>query len=177
MAQAAMTKIALALCLLLVGCKHRDKKIRVQQTDEEGSALLSVIHMADPKAAPQLMSGFYSVEEGTWRWAMGKFAVALRPPRGAAVKGATLHLRFTLVPASIDKLKTISLAASVNGTPLSPESYTQPGAFDYSRDVDAKLLEGDSVNVEFTLDKFLPAGALEQRELGAIVTSAGLEAK
>jgi hypothetical protein len=169
--------LALMVCLLPAGCKHREKKIRVQQTDEDSAALASVIHMADPKAAPQLMNGFYSVEQGTWRWTMGKFALALRPPRGAAVKGATLHLRFTIVAASIERLKTISLSATVNSTPLSPETYTQPGAYDYSREVDARLLAGDSVNVEFALDKFLPAGAIETRELGVIVTSAGLEAK
>ena len=48
---------------------------------------------------------------------------------------------------------------------------------EYTRDVDRKLLVGDAVNVEFTLDKFLPAGAIEQRELGVIATSVGFEAK
>src|SRR6266568_3169366 len=101
--------IALAVCLLLpAGCRNRDRKIRVQQTDEDTATLASVIHMGDPKAAPQLLSGFYNIEENAWRWTMGKFAVALRPPRNASVRGATLHLKFVIPPAVIEKVKTTS---------------------------------------------------------------------
>jgi hypothetical protein len=171
-----------AVCLLVVcattsGCKRRERKIRVQQTEEESSALASVIHMGDPKTAPQLIKGFYPIESNAWRWTAGSFAVALRPPHNAAMKGATLHLRFALPEAILTRLKTVSLSASVNGAPLSPETYTQSGDFDYAREIDSKLLQGDAVNVEFTLDKFVPAGLIEQRELGVIATSAGLEAK
>ena len=105
------------------------------------------------------------------------FAVALRPPRNASVRGATLHLKFVIPPAVIEKVKTTSVSATVSGTALSKESYTQPGEFDYSRDVEGRLLPGESVNVEFTMDKFLTAGMVEQRELGLIVTSVGFEAK
>jgi hypothetical protein len=168
---------ALAVCLLLTGCKHRDRKIRVQQTEEDAVGLASMIHMSDPRAAPQLLKGFHGIEEQSWRWTMGQFSVALRPPRNAALKGATLHFKFTVPEAVIAKVKTVSLSASVNGTALSPETYTQAGQFDYSRDVDGKLLAGEGVNVEFTLDKFLPAGTVETRELGVIATSVGFEVK
>ncbi len=168
---------ALLVCLLLTGCKRRDRKIRVEQTEEDSLTMASVIHMSDTRAAPQLLKGFYSIEEKSWRWTMGQFAVALRPPKNGALNGATLHFKFTLPPAVLAKVKTVSLSASVNGTPLSRETYTEPGEFDYSRAVDAKLLTGDAVTVEFTLDKFLPAGSVETRELGVIATSVGFEAK
>src|SRR6266404_4698838 len=96
----------LSVCLLLGGCKRRDKKVRVQQTDEDSATLASVIHMGDPKAEPQLLKGFYNIESNTWRWTMGKFAVALRPPRGAAIRGATLHLKFVLPETVLAKIKT-----------------------------------------------------------------------
>ena len=169
--------VALCVCLLPAGCKRRDRKIRVQQTDEDTATLASVIHMGDPKVAPQLLNGFFNIESDSWRWTMGKFAVALRPPRNAAVKGATLHLKFVLPEAVISKIKTTSISAKVGTVTLSPETYTQPGEFDYSRDVDSKLLTGESVNVEFTMDKFLTAGMVEARELGVIATSVGFEAK
>ena len=168
---------ALAVCLLLAGCKHRDRKVRVQQTEEDGASLASVIEMRDPHVARQLVTGFHPIEEKSWRWTMGQFAVALHPPRNAALKGATLHFKFTLPEAILSKVKTVSISAKVNGAALSPETYTEAGTFDYSRDVDPKLLSGDSVNVEFTLDKFIPAGEVEQRELGVIATSVGFEAK
>jgi hypothetical protein len=176
-------RVAVALCVCLLGaaaldgCKRRERKIRVQQTDEDTATLASMIQMGDPKAAPQLLKGFYNVESNTWRWTMGKFAVALRPPRNASVKGATLHFKFVLPEAVLSKIKTTSISATVNGTPLSAETYTQPGEFDYSREVDGKLLPGEAVNVEFSMDKFLTAGMVESRELGVIATSLGFEAK
>jgi hypothetical protein len=169
---------AVAVCLLLLtGCKRRDRKIRVQQTEEDTVSMASMIHMSDTRAAPQLLKGFYSIEEKSWRWTMGQFSVALRPPRNAALNGATLHFKFTLPEAVLAKVKTVSLSASINGKALSPETYTQAGEFDYSRDVDAKLLTGEGVTVDFTLDKFLPAGMVETRELGVIATSVGFEVK
>ena len=83
----------------------------------------------------------------------------------------------TLPEAVLSQVKAVTLSASVAGTALPPESYTKPGEFDYARDVDAKLLTGDSATVEFALDKFIPAGVVEQRELGVIATSVGFAAK
>jgi len=170
--------LTLGLCLVsLTGCKRRDQKIAVQQTDEDSATLATMIFMGDAKTAPQLLKGFYNMEQGAWRWTMGQFAVALRPPRSGAVRGATLHLKFVFPEAVQSKLKSISLSAALNGNPLGAEAYTKAGELEYTRDIDRKLLVGDAVNVEFTLDKFLPAGAIEQRELGVIATSVGFEAK
>jgi len=170
--------MTLGLCLLLLaGCRQREKKIRIQQTDEDSATLASVIHMGDAKAAPQLLKGFHSIEENSWRWTTGQFAVALRPPRNAAIRGAVLRLKFVLPDAVLSKVKKVSLSAAVNGTSLPPETYEKSGELEYTRDVDGKLLSGEAVNVEFTLDKFLPAGEIEQRELGVIASSVGFEAK
>ena len=170
--------IALGGCLLLLsGCKHRERKVQVL-TDEESAVLASVVQMGDAKVAPQLLKGFHSVEENSWRWTMGQFAVALRPPRNGAIRGAVLHFKFVLPEAILAKVNNrISLSAAVNGTPLPPETYTKAGEFDYARDVDSKLLAGEAVNVEFTMDKVVPAGMIEQREFGVIATSVGFEAK
>ncbi len=170
--------VALGLCLLLLGgCKNRQKRVSVPQTDEESGALSSVIYMGDAKSAPQLLKGFHAVEGNAWRWTMGHFAVALKPPRNAAVRGATLRLKFALPDAVIASAKKVTLSATVGGTPLPPETYSQAGDFEYTRDVDPKLLAADAVNVEFALDKYIPAGTLESRELGVIASSVGFEAK
>ena len=170
--------VVLGVCLLLfAGCKRREKMVRVQQTDEDSATLASVIHMGDPKAAPQLVKGFYNIEANTWRWTAGSFAVALRPPRNAAVRGAVLHFKFALPEAVLSKVQKVSLSVAVNGTPLAPETYAKAGEFDYSRDVPGSALLGEGVNVEFAMDKFLAAGVVEQRELGVIATSVGFEAK
>ena len=165
--------LALMFLLSLFACK-REKRLRVQ-TEEEPPRLAMMLSMADPRAKTQLVSGFYSLENNAWRWTSGKFTVTLRPPRGAETKGAYLKLKFNLPEVVINPLKKVSLSATVNGTALSPESYTQPGEYTYTREVPAKEFTGDSVKVEFKLDKTLPPQGSDKRELGLIATMVGFE--
>ena len=170
------TVVVLVALAALGGCKRKEK-IRVVETDESGGTLQSVVHVADPKAEPQLLQGFYNVEQNAWRWTASKFSVALRPPGGASQKGATLVLKLSVPDPVIQKLKAVSISAAIGGTQLSPETYTQSGEFTYTRDIDARLLAGEAVNIDFALDKFLAPGEADQRELGVVVTTIGLEAK
>ncbi len=159
-----------------VGCK-RGKKKRVEATDEVGPVLSSVVNMADPRASVQLLKGFHDVEGNAWRWTMGKFAVTLRPPLNAPQKGATLVVKLSIPDAVMDKLKSTTLTANVNGAAIPGETYTKTGDYTYSKDVPASALSADAVTVEFALDKYLPPGAMDQRELGVVVSSIGFEAK
>jgi hypothetical protein len=43
--------------------------------------------------------------------------------------------------------------------------------------VDASLISGDAVRIDFQLDKAIAPGASDLRELGIVVESAGLVAK
>ena len=166
-----------AIALLAApGCRSKPK-VKVQATEEEAPQLASMVHVADPKVAPQLINGFYPVEDRAWRWTAGKFAVLLRPPRTSADKGAILKLSFAVPDPVIAQLKTVSIGATLNGTSLPPETYKQAGEFTYTRDVPANVMSGEAVKVEFALDKALPPGALDQRELGVVVSAVGFEPK
>jgi hypothetical protein len=167
---------ALPLLLAPLGCR-RSRKVKVQATEEEAPRMASIIHMSDPKTASQLVSGFYDVEQNAWRWAQKRFSVVLRPPTGAAQRGAALNLRFTVPDVVITRLQSVTISASVNGSPLPPETYSKPGEFTYSRDVPPNLLTGESVRVDFTLDKAMAPSEADQRELGVVVLSVGLELK
>jgi hypothetical protein len=165
--------LVLSLALAPVGCKrHRRVTIR---TVEEGPALVSVVATADPHVAAQLLSGFYGVEQNSWRWTAGRFSVLLRPPRTAAANGAVLQLKFAIPDVALAKMKAVSLSAYVNGTALAPESYTQAGQFIYSRDVPANLLAGDVARVDFSLDKTIAPTAADRRELGVVVSLVGFQ--
>ncbi|MBI3280269.1 MAG: hypothetical protein HYZ57_10555 [Acidobacteria bacterium] len=168
--------VLLAVLLGVSGCKCKDK-IRVETTEESGTTLASTVHVADPQASVQLLKGFHEVEQNAWRWTTGRFSVTLRPPIRAAEKGATLQVKFALPEAVIDRVKSTTLTANVNGAPLAGETYSKPGDYTYSRDVPASALAGDAVTAEFALNKFLPPGAVDQRELGIVVSSIGLEPK
>jgi hypothetical protein len=153
------------------------------ETIEEASppsteAAANIIHTAEPGSAPQLISGFYHVENNAWRWTMGHFAVLLRTPVGAVEKGATLTFRFAIPEPILAKSKgRLTLSAKVNGTPLPAEVYTKPGEQTYTKDVPSSVLSSPSVKAEFTIDPILPAGSLETREIGLVASSFGLEIK
>lgn len=162
-----------ALLIAPVGCKRRKRA----SAEEQPAGLATMVHAADPRAAIQLVRGFHSVEQNAWRWTTGSFAVTLKPPAGAAQKGATLQLKFVVPDVVIDKLKSLTLTATVNGQKLPPETYAKAGEYSFSRDVPATALQQEAVTVEFALDKFIPASAQDQRDLGVIMTLVGFEAK
>jgi len=168
---------ALAAALLLAACRSRHTKVKVEATEEEAPSLASTVHVADPRAAAQLISGFYGIEDQSWRWTAGKFSVLLRPPRSASQKGASLQFKFAVPDPVISHLKSIALTATVNGTALPTEKYTAAGEYTYTKDVPPELLAGEAVKVEFALDKSLPPGSVDQRELGVVAQSVGFEPK
>lgn len=168
--------LAALLTLAGAGCKRREK-VRVQTTEEEGPQLATIVHVADPRSATQLVSGFYNIEQNAWRWTAGHFSVVLRAPRMAAQKGALLKLKFAVPDAVISKLNTVSIGANIDGKAIPPETYTQAGEYVYLREIAPGILTRDAAKIDFALDKALPPGAVDARELGVIVTSIGLEAK
>lgn len=168
---------ALALLAALAGCKKKET-VAVGKTDEEGPRMASIVHTGDPQSDTQLVTGFYSIEQNAWRWTAQRFSVVLRPPAGGAQRGATLTMQFAVPDAIISKLKTVSLSGTIGATPLSPESYTQAGPYTYTRDIPPNLLNVEALRIDFQLDRALPPGTNgDQRELGVIVSSVGLEAK
>lgn len=154
-------------------CKRRPSQ--VETVEDENQPALSVLQVAHPRAAAQLLSGFYGVEQNAWRWTMGKFAVILMPPLSAPQKGAWLELTFVLPQSVLSLRQSVTLAAAVEDTALPPETYATPGSHTYRREVPAAALSaGTPVKVSFTLDKFAKSGELETRELGLVVTTIGL---
>ncbi len=162
---------ALALALGTSGCRKQDSGA------EEPYRMQPAVRMSDPRAQMQLLSGFYGMEQGAWRWTKQRFSAVLRPPAGAAQKGATLTLRLTVPDVVISKLQSITLTGAVDGQALAPETYDRPGTYVYTRDVPAGLLTGESAKVDFQLDKVVPPNPPDLRELGVVVLSIALNSK
>jgi len=169
--------LVLALALAPLGCKREPKTVKVASAQVEALALASTVRVSEASQEPQLLDGFYSVEANSWRWTAKQFRVVLRPPIGAAQSGATLDLALTVPQVALDHSKSLTLSASVEGTPLQPETYTKSGQYEYKRDVPASALTKQAVRIQFSLDNAIPPTGAERRELGIIVTSAGLQPK
>ncbi len=162
------------LIALGAACKGRHDRVTGQdEQPETASTLLSAVRMNDPAAAAQLLKGFYPVENGAWRWTAGKFSVRLGVPPGAVQKGATLVFAFNLPAAVLQQLKTVNLSASIHGMALKSGEYKTAGPAMLTADIPASLLTGDSIEVDFALDRSLPPGA-DRRELGVVAVSAAL---
>ncbi|HUB81058.1 MAG TPA: hypothetical protein VMB03_19775 [Bryobacteraceae bacterium] len=171
-----MRRLLLAVVLLAApACKRAH--VRHVDTVEEPARLASLVRMNDATMAGQLTSGFYSIENGAWRWTMQKFSVTLRPPARSAQQGALLDFHLTIPPPSIEKLGSVTLSASAGGAVLAPETYSKAGEYTYRREIPASALAGDSVRIDFQLDKAIPPGDVDKRELGVVASSIALAAK
>ena len=148
-----------------------------QTAVQKAPELASTVHMGDPQSARQLESGFYGIENNAWRWTAKKFTATLHTPAGAREGGAVLNLNFTVPQVTIDKLRSVTLAAAVNGVPLPSATFSTPGSYTYKRDVPPSAFKSDVSRAEFTLDKALPPGQPDVRELGVVALAVGLEAK
>jgi len=171
-----MAAASLLLAIGLAGCRRKSEGT-AETTSGEAPKIASTVHTADAKLEGQLVNGFYGIEQNSWRWTAQRFSVVLKPPSGAAERGATLNLQLAVPDAILDKLKSVTLTATVGSTSLPPETYSKSGSYAYTRDVPANALTGDTVRVDFQLDKALPPGGGDQRELGVIVNSIGLDGK
>ena len=172
---ASLFRILLLVCFgLLTGCSAPDLAGR---TEEEPPQPFTEVQVADPQTSSQLLSGWYNVEQNAWRWTAGKFAVMLRPPIGAAAKGAVLTFHFTLPAIVISRLGSVTLSASIQGSRLAPQIYRTEGPALYSREVPPGLLSGDTVRIDFALDKVMVPGKGDTRQLGVVADRVGLESK
>lgn len=147
----------------------------IQETfDGAAPTLLSSVNVADPRAADQMIDGFYGLENGSWRWAARRFVVALQPSENR-VEPSFLEMRFTIPELIARRFSGAKILVKVNGNELEPESFEGQGEFFYSKEVPASVLSEEPARVEFELENAIPAGEIDQRELGVIVTSIALK--
>jgi|HubBroStandDraft_6_1064221.scaffolds.fasta_scaffold60915_2 hypothetical protein len=169
----ALAAVLVPAAIAAQACK-RAKKSQLE-TVEQSATLLSVVQMTDPAASAQLIRGFYPPEASAWRWTMQNFSVALKPPPGAAEKGAKLNFKFNFPEPIFKRLGTVTLNATINGLKLPPEMYSTPGNYTYSRDVPASALSSNAAAVDFACDKVFPPTGDDRRELALVAVSVSLE--
>ncbi len=175
--RAGVVLLAAALAFTGAACKSQRSRVTVQNEEPPPEKhLLSTIQMNDPAAAPQLLSGFYAVENNAWRWTAGKFSVSLRVPP-AAQNGATVAFSFTIPDVIIKKVGKIRVAMSAVGTELKSQEYDTAGPYVLSGDIPAgPQLNAESITVDFSVNKTMqPEG--DKRELAIVANSVSLAPK
>jgi FkbM family methyltransferase len=155
------------------------RPLNPEQTDWEWTAapFSGFVEMGDRAKERQLVRGLYPVEGGAWRWTAKTFVIALGTPPEASKSGASLVFNFSIPPVAIDRLKGVTLSASIGGVALEPESFATQGDHKYRRSIPRSALgTKETVEIEFKLDRSLPAAEFG-RELGVVAKSAGFESK
>jgi hypothetical protein len=155
---------ALSVLLLLASC-HAVKEP------------VSSIDIADLEKAHQLISGFYQLEDKSWRWTAREFSVALKPPEGGEKRGATLRLDLYIPDSQIELLGPMTLAASTGRYALDAQTFSKGGTYSYARKIPADALATSLLPVNFCFDKSLAPLSADGRELTAIVSKIELQAE
>lgn len=71
----------------------------------------------------------------------------------------------------------MTLTATIDGEPLTPETYAHGGTYYFVRDVPACFLQTNLLPISFSFDTYSPHSEAEGRDLGAVVSMAALESK
>lgn len=136
----------------------------------------SSVPFGDPALAGQLVKGFYSVENQSWRWTADEFSVRLAIPPEAKEKGALLRLKFTVPEPVIKQHPSFTLTGKL-GDAQSSKTYSKAGDYLFEMEIPTKALSGDSALTEFTIDKPFKPGGGDIRVLGVVAASVELLGK
>lgn len=135
----------------------------------------SKIDISDTATSNQLLSGFWWLESGSWRWTARRFSAALKPPDDSEARGATLYLHLFVSESQIELLGPMTLEATVDGHQLQPETFSKSGTYTYARALPKELLATSILPVTFSFDKALTPKNADGRELAAVVTGIELQ--
>ena len=164
--------VTLLMAVATTSCDRGTAAIPEAPTD-----LLSVVEMANPVGLPQLVHGFWKLEDGSWRWVAKRFRVVLQAPASASTRGATVELHFTLPKQVLAGVETVRLAATVNGMTLPYVAFATEGAQTFWRVVPPEAFAVQPVTVEITVSRALPPIPGDERELALVVSKIGLLAR
>ena len=133
--------------------------------------------MSDQEVESQLVSGFYGVEDHSWRWTARQFVITFPGvSEREARRPHTLRLNVFVPDTQLRKLGPLTLTADVNGNILPSETFREAGPHSFIRTVPPQALESNIVPVVFFLDKSSGPLQGEGRDLGLVVNSAQLSA-
>jgi tRNA (mo5U34)-methyltransferase len=133
--------------------------------DERAYCLLE--SRACPAYSVKLLEGWHPLEQNSFRWTSRQFSIELR--KTMPLNARTFRLRFHLPEAVVRASGPITIHAKVNGAAFAPETFSMEGEYSYTIDLGRRISKGGPLRIDFTVDKALPAGDLDTRELALIV--------
>ena len=132
---------------------------------------LSHLNLGDVRSKAQLGTGWYGIEDGGWRWMSKQAEAVLRVPAEAA---PLFEMQLFFPPGFMERAGgAVTVSVMLNGRLLTRETYPQPGGYRLAKFVPRDQLIAPTARVTFELNRAMPPGASDQRELGAVVSRLG----
>jgi hypothetical protein len=132
------------------------------------------LKMGDLRSKPQLLSGWYPIEDGAWRWMAKEAEVTLPAPAGV---GTRFAMQLFLPSEPIQRTAgPMRVTVTINGRMITSRTYFENGRYLLEAPVPAGLAEGAANRVNIRWSRALRPAGSDRRELGAVVTELGFVA-
>ncbi len=167
--------ILLLLGLWLTGCGQPPKEVRSAPQEpaagRKPEPQYSYTQMNDLRATPQLLSGWYPVEDGAWRWMGREAQVMLRAPENPP---AQFEVRLAIPRGHLAITGPLTLSVLFNNRPFAEQTYNSEGAFTFTKPVPPGTVSPGAVQVTLRVNKARPPGTGgDLRELGLVILGLG----
>lgn len=134
---------------------------------------LSYINTGDVRTKPQLLSGWYAIEEGAWRWTAKEAQAVLATPQQSPVN---FELRLFLPEAHVKQAGgPVIVSVLLDGNLFAEETYARGGGHTILKPVPAGSLPNPTTKVSFRLNRAVGPTAVDRRELGMVVQGFGFQ--
>jgi len=140
--------------------------------------ILSYLHLGDIRSRAQLVSGWYAIEDGAWRWMAPEAEATLGPLPSQAVQ---FELQLFFPPDFMQRAGSpVTVSVALNGKPFTKAIYFDPGGHALAKRVPpelvGELLTWPVTRVSIRVNPYVPPTATDQRALGAVVQGLGFVA-
>ena len=136
--------------------------------------LLSYLNLGDIRSRPQLVRGWYTIEDGAWRWMAPEAEATLLPLPDVA---AQFELQLFFPPDFMRRAGSpVTVSVMLNGKPFASAIYFEPGGHTVAKRIPPELPTSPATRVSIRVNPYIPPSATDQRALGAVVQGLGFVA-
>jgi hypothetical protein len=127
--------------------------------DRDERAFCLIESRVCPRYSVKLLEGWHPLEQSSFRWTERCFSIELRRP-----PSFTLRFNFKLMFPG-----PVTVSAVVNGIEVAPATFISEGDHSYSIELPRPVRGVSPIRIDFAVDKCMPAGGLDTRELALLV--------
>jgi tRNA (mo5U34)-methyltransferase len=139
-----------------------DRGSEPARLDRDQRAFCLLKSRISPHYGVRLLEGWHPLEQNSFRWTERRFSVELK--RSPLVNASTFRFDFRIAFPG-----PVILNVKVNGFALPPATYIAEGEHSYVAKLPRQALKDTSIRIDFEVDKCVPGGTLDERELALLV--------